>query len=413
MKGTCPMSFSPTLFQRVITPFWGFVEKSENCPENDPAKKLDFKIFTRILLYYFLGNPDSARSLITDLKDEDCTTACGLISCGLSTLHDAFARYTCEMFRQLYLALLQVIPPPCIDEFKQLGQISLVDSSVFPLAINAYWAEFKETANALKMHLCLSLNQMIPTCFLTTAAIIDDRKAFRAFIEVGVTYIADRGYLDLKLFWDVVEQGAHFVIRVRKNLKYQVEEALPVELIDSVKLIFCQVTDELVRFDCDEHNKLYRRISFKSRKTLFILVTDRLDLTTFEIIKLYCLRWQIELFFRYIKCTVGASHLINKSENGVTIQFYMILIVHLLLIAFKAKQYQEYLFTKKQLGRAKAEKNSKQRIFHKNKTYQSVEEFIAAIGGTIPITYKIKKQEWRRIRNGLFKTNVQLCFDFQ
>jgi hypothetical protein len=409
------MSFSPTLFQKIITPFWELVEKEENCPANDSAKKLEFKIFIRILLYYLLGNPDSARSLITDLKDEDCITSCGLISCGLSTLHDAFARYTCEMFRQLYLALLLVIPPPGIDEFKQLGQVTLVDSSVFPLAINAYWANFKENANALKMHLCLSLNQMIPACFLVTAASIDDRQALRAMIEAGVTYIADRGYLDLKLFWDIVDRGAHFVIRVRKNLNYQVEQVLPVELIDSMKFIFFQVTDELVRFNCDEHDKLYRRVSFRTRPRLIrgILVTDRFDLTTFEIIKLYCLRWQIELFFRYIKCTVGANHLINKSENGVTIQFYMILIVHLLLIAFKRQQYQEYLFTRKQLDAAKAEENNKQLISYKNKVYHSVEEFIAAIGGTIPDIYKIKKQEWRRIRNGLFKTNVQLCFDFQ
>ena len=406
------MSFSPTLFQRIITPFWGLVEKPENCPATDSAKKLNFESFIRVLLYYLLGDPDSARSLIIDLKDKDCTTACDLISCGLSTLHDAFARYTCEMFRQLYLALLQLLPPPGIDEFKQLGQVTLVDSSVFPLAINAYWAEYKKKSNALKMHLCLSLNQMIPTCFLITAANIDDRKALRAFIEAGVTYIADRGYLDLKLFWHIVDQGAHFVIRVRKNLQYEVEKILSVELIDSVKLIFFEVTDELVRFDCDKHNELYRRISFKTRNTLFILVTDRLDLTTFEIIKLYCLRWQIELFFRYIKCTLGANHLINKSENGVTIQFYMVLIVHLLLIAFKAQQYQQYLLTKKQLDMAKEKENNKQVISYKNRTYYSVEEFIAAIGGTIPSLYKIKKQEWRRIRNGLFKTNVQLCFDF-
>jgi len=407
------MSFSPTLFQRIITPFWELAEKPENCPADDSAKKLDFQAFVRMLLYYLLGDPDSARSLITDLRDQSRVSACGLISCGLSTLHDAFARYSCQMFRQLYLALLGVLPPPGIEEFRQLGQVTLVDSSVFPLAINCYWAEFKENSNALKMHLCLSLNQMIPTCFLTTAAIIDDRKAFRALIEAGVTYVADRGYLDLKLFWDLVDQGAHFVIRVRKNLKYQVEQIFVVDLVDSVKLIFFHVTDELVRFHGDEHDKLYRRVSFRARNTLFVLVTDRLDLTTFEIIKLYCLRWQIELFFRYIKCTVGATHLINESENGVAIQFYIILIVHLLLIAFKTQQYQEHLFTKKQLDAAKAEANNKQVIVNKNKVYHSVEEFIAAIGGTIPNLYKIKKQEWRRIRNGLFKTNVQLCFDFQ
>ena len=155
------MSFSPTLFQRIITPFWDLVEKPENCPTYDSAKRVDFQAFVRILLYYLLGDPDSARSLITDLRDQDRVSACGLISCGLSTLHDAFARYSCQMFRQLYLALLGVLPPPGIEEFRQLGQVTLVDSSVFPLAINCYWAEFKENTHALKMHLCLSLQRFL------------------------------------------------------------------------------------------------------------------------------------------------------------------------------------------------------------------------------------------------------------
>jgi hypothetical protein len=142
-------------------------------------------------------------------------------------------------------------------------------------------------------------------------------------------------------------------------------------------------------------------------------VTDRLDLTTFDIIKLYCLRWQIELFFRYMKCTVGAQHLINESDNGVTIQFYMIVIVHLLLITFKHQQYQEYLFRKRQLAMAKAEEKNRQVIQNNMILYHSSEAYVAAIGRAIPDFYKIKKQEWRQISNSLFKTTVQLYFDFR
>lgn len=388
------------------------IEDSEFLPHSDSAKKLKFPIFVRLLLYFYLNRLDSLRSLITDLKDADCVSAAGLIHCGLSTIHDAFLRYQSALFQRLYQNLLQELPLPPIKEFQELGRVAFVDGSIFPMAINTYWACFKERANALKMHLCLSLNQMIPVCFLNTVAKQDERAILRQLIERGITYVADRGYVDLKLFSELIEAGAHFIIRLRKNLKYQIQKILPVELPESVKFIFSKVTDELVQYECDPENKLYRRISFKTRTTYFILVTDRLDLTTFEVIKLYCLRWQIELFFRYFKCTVGASHLINTSERGVTTQFYMILMVHLLLVVFKQKQYQQYLFTKKELQTAKTEEDKKQTIHCQKHIYHSTEEFVATIGKAIPDLYKIKKQEWRTIKNKLFKTEIQICFNF-
>lgn len=71
-------------------------------------------------------------------------------------------------------------------------------------------------------------------------------------------------------------------------------------LPDATRYIFLAVTDELVIFERDYHLQVYRRISFRTRQTLFILLTNRFDLTTYDLIKLYCFRWQVELFFRYL-----------------------------------------------------------------------------------------------------------------
>ena len=402
-----------TLFDKITAPLWELIENPDYLPAHDSAKKLHFKAFIRLLLYYYLNRLDSLRSLKTDLEDSQIVSTAGLIYCGLSTIHDAFARYKSFLFERLYKALLLKLPMPPIKEFQELGCLTIVDSSAFSMAINVYWASFKEHSNALKMHLCLSLNQMMTACFLITPAKCDDRVAFRKLIEEGITYIADRGYLDLKLFAEIIKQKAHFVIRIRKNLKYELQQALPVQLIESVKLIFFNVTDEIVRFDCDSYNKLYRRISFRTHTSLFILVTDRLDLTTFEVIKLYCLRWQVELFFRYIKCTIGTLHLINTSIQGATTQFYMVLIVHLLLVVFKHQQFQQYLTDKNEFYLAKSQRHNKYLIRCCYRwLYHSTAEFVAAVGGSIPDIYKIKKQEWRKIRNELFRTNYQLCFNF-
>jgi len=202
------------------------------------------------------------------------------------------------------------------------------------------------------------------------------------------------------LFKNINDKPAYFIIRVRKRLHYEIKQQLPIQLIDAVKAIFFQVTDEIVRFNSDPHGRTYRRISFRTRQTLFILVTNRFDLTTFEIIRLYAFRWQIELFFRYFKRTLKAIHLLNIYENGVTIQFYIVLIAHLLVLRYKQQQLQLCLFKKQELSKLSSKH-----------CFGSTEDFIESLGKSIPINFKIKKQEWNAIKNSLLKC-VQLTFDF-
>ncbi len=388
------------LFHKIAKPITLLINDKKFVPENDTAKKLVFNKFLTLLLYYYLMGIDSLRSLITDLKTNDNVSKIGLSPVGVSTIHDAFYRYQTTLFQKIYCYLLNTLPVYQIDEFKELGRFILTDGSIFPMAINNFWAEFKKRSKALKLHLCFELNQMIPTYFLVTNAKCDERKVLANLIEQAVTYIADRGYLSFDLFNKIADKQAFFLMRVRKNLIYQIKKELPVQLADQVKYIFFQVTDELVVFGADKYQHVYRRISFKTGNTLFVLVTNRLDLTTYQIIRLYAFRWQIELFFRYFKRTLKAIHLINYSQNGVTIQFYLILIVNLLLLNYKQEQIQNYLFNKKQKN-----KNAV------NNQFSSPEEFIKCLSDEIPINFKIEKQEINAIRNLMFK-NVQLQFDF-
>ena len=387
------------LFHELAQPLKNLLNNSDYMPENDSAKKLTFQSFVNLLLYFYFSGLDSLRSLITDLQTKDVAKI-GLFWVGLSTIHDAFCRYQASLFQQLYLALLKVVPPRLVEEFQELGPIICVDGSIFPIAISAMWAEFRTHCNAVKLHLGFSLNDMLTSCFLVTAASYDERKALAQLIEIGVTYIADRGYLSFELFKTINDKPAYFIIRVRKRLHDEIQQQLPIQLIDAVKTIFYHVTDELVRFNSDPHGRTYRRISFRTRHTLFIVVTNRLDLTTYDIIRLYAFRWQIELFFRYFKRTLNAIHLLNIYENGVTIQFYMVLIAHLLLLRYKQQQLQLCLFKKAELLKL-CPKHS----------FGSTEDFIESLGKAIPINFKIKKQEWNAIKNSLLKC-VQLTFDF-
>lgn len=386
-------------FHKLIEPINQLLKDGTVDIDNDTAKKLNFKIFLTLLLYFYLQGIDTLRSLITDLKTNPDNSHIGLFPVGLSTIHDAFYRYPLMLFQNIYVYLLQSLPVYELEEFKELGRIVLTDGSVFPMAISDFWAEFRNKAKALKLHLQFELNQMITTCFCVTSAKHDERNVLAAHLEQAVTYIADRGYVCFKFFYQIVENKAFFIIRSRKNLIYQVKEQLTVQLIDSVKHIFFHVTDELVVFEADQNQQHYRRISFRTHQTLFVLITNRLDLTTYQIIRLYAFRWQIELFFRFFKRTLNGIHLINHGQNGVSIQFYLILIVNLLLMRFKKQQMQQYLFVQKLNGNSQIYK------------VDSIEHFLKSIGGQIPTYLKIRKQELNAIRNNLLKS-AQLEFDF-
>jgi hypothetical protein len=159
------------------------------------------------------------------------------------------------LFQQLYQALLEKGAGCQPEELQELGRVALIDGSLFPISIAALWAEYKKSARAVKLHLCFSLNQMIASCFLITATNYDKRIALIQLLEAGVTYIADHGYQSFDLFQQIQAQSAHFIIRLRKRLKYKVLQSLTVQLIPAVKSIFLAVTDELLQFQADKHHR--------------------------------------------------------------------------------------------------------------------------------------------------------------
>ena len=91
----------------------------------------------------------------------------------------------------------------------------------------------------------------------------------------------------------------------------------------------------MIRYTNDEFEHIYRLIRFSVGSETFYILTDRRDLTTYQVIMLYAYRWQIELLFRFLKRTMNGIHLIKQDQNGVTIQFYAMLIVALLQLRLK------------------------------------------------------------------------------
>jgi hypothetical protein len=154
-------------------------------------------------------------------------------------------------------------------------------------------------------------------------------------LEAGVTYIADRGYLSFPLLAAIAAVEAFFVVRAKVNLVYKRVEKLPVDLPACVQHLFSHVTDQRVRLKNAQGRPIYRLVKFWVREEQYLILTNRLDLTTFQVILLYAYRWQVELVFRFLKRSLNGLHLLSQSENGVTIHFHALLIAALLELRLK------------------------------------------------------------------------------
>jgi hypothetical protein len=183
---------------------------------------------------------------------------------------------------------------------------------------------------------------MIPAHFLVDTGKSNEKKALLQMLEAGVTYIADRGYLSFSLLAAIVAAQAFFIVRAKSNLVYQRVKRLPVSLPSTVQHIFRHVTDQHVRLTNAKGRPIYRLVSFSVGQEQYSILTNRLDLTTFQVILLYAYRWQVELIFRFLKRSLNGLHLLSHSKEGVTIHFYALLISALLQLRFKQQCVNYY-----------------------------------------------------------------------
>lgn len=326
------------IFKEILKPILPVVEQEANTLKAEGDKyTLSFFPFTINLLFYIIEGIESISQLVTFIKTSPKAKALELVNASKSMYNEAFNRYSVESFRKIFSYLLNTLDFIEIPEIKSLGRFFLIDGSVFPAIKTMAWACYKKTTNAIKLHLCLELNRMIPACFISTEANYSEKNALLRMLEKGVTFIADRGYFKFKLFWQIVNIEAHFIIRGMTKMLFTVVENLPVTIPNEFMSMICNVKDMKVIFDNDPNKAEYRIVSFWVMGELYNLITDRFDLTTYEIIMLYAYRWQVELIFRFIKRTLNGLHLMNHSPKGVEIQFILYMIAYLLMLNTKQR----------------------------------------------------------------------------
>jgi Transposase DDE domain len=329
-------------FEKIIEPVIPLIKEEQNRLKNDEKLyKLSLYHFMVSLIYAVINKTQSIRLLITEIKTNPDLKKLGFILASPSMYSEAFSRYKPEVFQRIFARLIEIIEIKDIPEIRALGRFILFDGSLFLVFKNMEWAKYTSTCQALKMHLAYELNRMIPVQFISSEANYPERKVLMELLEAGVTYITDRGYLAFDIFQQVNEKKAFFIMRIRYNIRASIQTVLEVDIPESWNFHLSEVTDALVIFSGDKSKATYRLVCFYVLGEWYRITTNRLDLKTSEIIMLYAYRWQVELFFRYIKRTLDALHLWNHEPNGVKIQFYIYLIVYVLLIHFKQTLVKE------------------------------------------------------------------------
>ncbi|MCP5013046.1 MAG: IS4 family transposase, partial [Aestuariibacter sp.] len=302
----------PTIFQKLLEPVETFVKEQNQQLHKPRNQKYAYEDFFRLLIFYFASGTVGLKLLVNArLNTGLLAPELGLRAVPYSTCQDAFERFPPRLFQAVFQHLLSSVSFKAVPELAALGTLYCIDGSLFPVISSMLWAEYTTKHQALKLHLCFDLNRMIPVDFWVGSGNSSERNALRTWLAAGVTYIADRGYMSFQLCHEVCQAQAHFVFRTKTNLVLTVVKSLPVVLPAPAQGLFSQLTDELIRYDHDPQRALYRLVRFDIANQAYYLLTDRHDLTTFQIILLYAYRWQIELLFRFLKRTMNGIHLIR------------------------------------------------------------------------------------------------------
>jgi hypothetical protein len=310
-----------------------------------------------------------------------------------STLKDGFNRFSSQPFKSLFETALSSIELKHIKSLDELGLFRVIDGSLFPTLIQMSWSEYRKRKNAFKLHLNFELNRMIATEFLVGSGKSSERDFLLSVLETGTTYIADRGYASFEVISKLLKEKTYFIFRVKDNWLFEVQETLTLEDAELPKC-FRNLRDEMVIFTNDKFQNLVRLIQFEVAGSKFKIITNRLDLSSLQIIILYAYRWQIELFFKYLKRTLNGLHLFNHSENGVEIQFYGLMTLAILLLKMKQK-CQRTKKRKRQKEAVKTEKLEKKEL--------NPSAWIKNISEIFYIHWKISKRWLLIVKNSLSK----------
>lgn len=296
---------------------------------DNKVSKFFTKDHLKSMIYHHISQKDSLRdlsfgiSMSSKLKET-------VASVSLSTLSSHNNKRNYEVFLPvLYELINKVLSTGSVNEsLKRFGSIKLIDSTTISMSLNLYqWALFRSTKAGVKIHTRFDLNKGIPDAFVVTNAVEHDKTAMDSLIDSRhCIYVFDKGYLDYEKFDQYTKDEKYFVTRLKHNAVVTEVEDLKISysyerLLDVGTKIIC---DKIVKlgskytYQTKQEYRLIKIVDKTGKELTFITNID--DLLSEEITFLYKKRWEIELFFKWIKQNLKFKTFVGRSLNSVMIQ---------------------------------------------------------------------------------------------
>lgn len=207
------------------------------------------------------------------------------------------------------------------DIFKLGGKVYAFDSTTIPLCLSVFWwAKFRKKKGGVKAHVLYDLEAQVPAFYHITTASVNDSKTMQEIpYETDAYYIFDRGYNNFKELYRIQRMESFFVVRAKSNLQFKCvkwKRCLPKNILTDAEI---ELTVYKSRKDYPESMRLVRYYDEEQGRE-FMFLTNAMNLTAQQIADLYKNRWQIELFFKWLKQHLKIKKFWGTTENAVRIQ---------------------------------------------------------------------------------------------
>ncbi len=291
-----------------------------------------------VMMYGQLSSCDSLREvicIIDAIKNKSYHLGFGSGDIKLSNVAYANANRDYRIFEEFAYYMINLAQSKRLDrEFVLHGKFYAFDSTTIDLCLSLFqWALFRKTKGGIKVHTLFDVVTQIPTYIHITEAKVHDVNAMDDIpYEPYAFYIFDKGYYDLARLYRINIIDSYFVIRQKSHLNYEIVDGE--DLLDNTDNV---LLDQTIRLTGYQTKKKYpgtlRRIVYYAPelKRTFTFLTNNFVLKASDIALLYKQRWQVELFFRWIKQHLRVTSFWGNTENAVRIQIYVGVITYCLV----------------------------------------------------------------------------------
>jgi len=213
------------------------------------------------------------------------------------------------------------------------GTVYALDSTTIRLCLSLFpWADYRETKAAVKIHTLLDLRGAIPAFMLVSDGLLHDVNILDLLgPEPGAFYVMDRAYVDFARLFTIDRLSAYFVTRAKKPLQFKRISSTPVD--KSIGLICDQRIGLTGFYSRKAYPKALRRVRFRDPETgkTLVFLTNNFGISAETVCALYKSRWQVELFFKWIKQHLRINQFFGRSENAVKCQIWTAVATYLLV----------------------------------------------------------------------------------